>query len=96
MTLALTIYDRDGTTQVGTCTGNLCRVSDRARAEAAERNAEITDMLTTNATAASVFQRGGWVADADGTKWQLIAPHRLPGAANANQVRWQVKEEGAV
>lgn len=93
--LAFTLYDRDGTTALSTFSGRLCRVGDRARGEAQSRGVEITDILTAPATAAGSFQRGGWIADADGTRWQLVAPVRMPGAANRNEARWQVNEEGA-
>lgn len=92
--LDLAVYGADGVSS-GTTRGRLARVGDRARTEAADRGVEITDMLTCPATDAATFVRGGWVVDSDGTRWQLVAPQRMPGASNASEARWQLNEEGA-
>jgi hypothetical protein len=96
VTLDLTIYDRDESTSLGTFTGQVARVGDRARTEAETRGVEITDILTAPASAAASFQRGGWIKSADGDWWQLVAAVRMPGTANPNMVKWQVNERGAV
>lgn len=91
--LDLTAYGVDGVADA-TLRGRVSRASDRTRAEAAERGIDVTDILTCAASDAAGFERGGFVQDADGNRWQLVAPQRMPGASNSAEARWQLNEEG--